>query len=391
MNLCRSYFAFLAATTLVSLFACGCADSKWQLNAEYGKVRGVEGGGVNGFGAFADMFEERGHSVSTWKQLSPRLNQADVIVWAPDDYEPPRPAVREWLEDWLAEKPRTLIYIGRDYDSEPDYWRSVLDGIPADARIKGLRRQAFAEARVEEERSVIPDKAYTGWFISQRRKFPPPTGTVDSYQTNWSDVLEQTPPELKLGEEFSIPLQENVPAGDWVGDYTFEALVVANSEPFAFRVQSTRFSESQILVVANSSTLANYPLAKSGNYVFADMLIDELDYTSVNYYGDNVVFLESDASGMAISSDDPATSNTGLEPLTVYPVNLILLHLLAVGIILCIAWFPHFGRPHERPRNDQGDFGRYLKGIGALLARTGNRAYAEQKLEEWRRTSKSGE
>ena len=40
------------------------------------------------------MFEQAGHQAYSWHWLSPKLDDADVIVWAPDDYEPPNVGAR---------------------------------------------------------------------------------------------------------------------------------------------------------------------------------------------------------------------------------------------------------------------------------------------------------
>src|SRR3954467_7456290 len=56
----------------------------------YGRRRGGEAGrSVNGPAALADMLRARGHTVTTMSRFSPRLNKYEVVVWAPDNFEPP--------------------------------------------------------------------------------------------------------------------------------------------------------------------------------------------------------------------------------------------------------------------------------------------------------------
>ena len=83
---------------------------------------------VNGTAVLGEMFEHAGHRVFSWNALSPRLQEkADCIVWFPNDFEPPKKEVRKWLDDWLTAKAgRTLIYVGRDFDAAPWYWKHVL-------------------------------------------------------------------------------------------------------------------------------------------------------------------------------------------------------------------------------------------------------------------------
>ena len=57
---------------------------------------------VNGTAVFAEMFEAAGHRVSSWSSLSPRLDQADCVVWFPDDFQPPSPGVVNWFEELVT-------------------------------------------------------------------------------------------------------------------------------------------------------------------------------------------------------------------------------------------------------------------------------------------------
>src|SRR5438876_3405982 len=60
------------------------------LPTTYGRRRGGEAGrSVNGTAVLADMFRARGHTVTTMSRFSPRLDKYDVVVWAPDNFEPP--------------------------------------------------------------------------------------------------------------------------------------------------------------------------------------------------------------------------------------------------------------------------------------------------------------
>lgn len=366
----------------------GCGDSRWKVESAYGKVRGVQGGGVNGLGVFAGMLENDGYRVSTWDKLSPKLERADVIVWAPDDYTPPFEEAREWYEEWLAAKPRTLIYIGRDYDAEPDYWRQVSPTVDPIERIQTLRSLAAAETRVQTDRLETPEKEFAGWFTFKRRAPQPEPSVYSSPDSYWNDLLTTGPPEARLASEIAIPVEADAAAGEWFDVYNFEPLVIADGEPFAYRIESHRFPESQILVVVNGSTLLNFGLTKPGNVSFAEELMVEVANVSAMAHTNNAYFVESGRAGLSVREADASSSFTGLEPLTVYPVNLILLHLLVLGIVLCLALFPYFGRPYDPPRKDKGDFGRYLTGIGELLARTRNTTYAVDKLNEWKKASK---
>src|SRR5262245_9508152 len=56
----------------------------------YGRRRGSEAArSVNGTAVLAELFRRRGHSVTTISRFSPRLEKYDVVVWVPNDFEPP--------------------------------------------------------------------------------------------------------------------------------------------------------------------------------------------------------------------------------------------------------------------------------------------------------------
>src|SRR5690606_4228280 len=88
-----------APALLLLLVACVGCTPRESLDTAYGKTGGTPGGkSVNGLSVLADMYEAAGCEVYTTNRFSPRLSQADTIVWAPDDFEPPSAEHREYLE-----------------------------------------------------------------------------------------------------------------------------------------------------------------------------------------------------------------------------------------------------------------------------------------------------
>ena len=103
----------------------------------------------------ADMFREAGCRPVTVSYLSSRLEQYDVVVWAPDDFALPSEEVRTFLEEWLTAQPdRTLVYIGRDYQAACDYWEETRALAPPELQYEFLRRAA--RARSKTRRVVRP-------------------------------------------------------------------------------------------------------------------------------------------------------------------------------------------------------------------------------------------
>ena len=133
----RKFVCGVASLTL--LYVCiGCAPT--DIASTYGERRGSEGGpSVNGTAVLAGMFEEAGHRVSSWSRLSPKLEECQTIVWFPDDFAPPTVEQRDFLEWWLYnETGRTVVYVGRDFDATPAYWRQILPIAPPEQKMEGL-------------------------------------------------------------------------------------------------------------------------------------------------------------------------------------------------------------------------------------------------------------
>ena len=52
--------------------------------------------------------------------------RSDTIVWTPQLLSPIDGDVTKWLEDWLRQGNKTLIYIIPDSGSEADYWTDTV-------------------------------------------------------------------------------------------------------------------------------------------------------------------------------------------------------------------------------------------------------------------------
>jgi hypothetical protein len=83
---------FVGLLVIVFLvFLLARATDEEVLNFEYGKRHGPQAtDSVNGTSVLARMFNNRGFDVTTWRRLSPKLNDFDIVVWFPDNFGPPR-------------------------------------------------------------------------------------------------------------------------------------------------------------------------------------------------------------------------------------------------------------------------------------------------------------
>ncbi len=367
----RLGLAVLLAAALLS----GCNRPE-RINEVYGKRRSLEGAdSVNGVGVLAEMFDRAGWRVSTWKRLSPKLDEAQAIVWAPDSFTPPSPEVRAWFEDWLEqEEGRTLVYIGRDYNAAISYWRHVIPQAPPDQYFETARRLALAQSAHDEARVDMPEEAFVQWFTVRRNGAPRRAAALSG---PWSKGIDAAKTEIIVQGVLDVARTDDSDAGDTPPAYQ-EVLLQAGDDVLVQSISEDAWYDSAILVVTNGSFLLNYPLVNHQHRMLASRLIDACGEPG------KVMFLESGPYGISISDQEAASDYpTGLEMFTVWPLNAILLHLLALGILLLACLFPIFGRARRLPQAAVSDFGRHIAALGELLQQTREVGYASSRLAHY--------
>jgi hypothetical protein len=421
-----------AAAALLALLVtvlAGCGGTP-PLPDEYGQRQSPRGGGsVNGLSVLADMFQENGHRISVWKRLSPKIRQSDVIIWAPDSFEPPSVEARRFLEAWLNEEDdRTLVYIGRDYDAAVHYWSSVLPGAPPEQAEAVQRRLARARSDFDDRRAAQPGKQYARWFTHDATL---PRRDVRQLSGQWLDeingeqfALDPAKVEIELGARLRIPVDE-ITADD-EGALEFAPLLESGADVLAYRITFSEDylpepgpeveepaeidttwapdddyyyedpgpSNGQILVVANGSFLLNLPLVNHQHRLLAGKLVEECE----TGFTMQVAVLESGESVQVFDEEPKPISY--LEMLRTWPISFILLHALGLGVLFCFVFFPIFGRPIERSllRVEQGvpiyvsigsqsagpsDFGKHIEALGEMMARTQEQQYAQARLQHY--------
>lgn len=344
------------------LLLAGCSH---QINSRYGERSGPGAGdSVNGTAVLGKMLERAGHRVSSWGSLSPRLMaKADCIVWFPNDFEPPTEKVRDWLEAWLADQPdRVLIYVGRDFDAEPWYWEHVLPDAPADQTEAIRNRHATTQQDYEHARGKLPESEDCDWFTLDSKQ---PLRQIRSLQGKpaWLDDADPSRLEIELRSRLSPP-------------DSAEVLLKSGDDVL---VSSQDVADGRLIVVSNGSFLLNLPLVNHEHRKLAAQLIAEIGPEQKR-----VVFLESGPGGPPIRDDESGGGRTGLEVLTIWPTNWILLHLAILGILFCFSRWPIFGRAWESPPTGVSDFGRHVDALADLLRRSHDRTYAESRLLNYR-------
>ncbi|MEX0818444.1 MAG: DUF4350 domain-containing protein [Pirellulaceae bacterium] len=391
---CR-LFAMLALSVLTASAGCGPGE----VTTTYGQRRGsTEGPSVNGTAVLAGMFELAGHRVSTWRRLSPKLEECHTIVWFPDDFEPPTVEQRDFLEWWLFNEPgRTVVYVGRDFDATPAYWKQILPSAPPEQKLEVMRREATARASHDAARSRMPAAEPAEWFSVHRDE---PYRKVDSLAGPWSEHVDASKTQIELAGRLKLPSESEIDAwvnradNYWDGRPEFTPLLESGDDAIAFQINYDEWADSKIIVVNNGSFLLNLPLVNHEHRKLAGHLVSAC--------GDGrVVFLESGRGGPTVYDEEPGTKiPTGFEVFTVWPLGFIVMHLTVLGILCCIAIYPIFGRPKEAPSSAssrvtfasdvadsdgaatvvRADFGKHIEALGELLEQTEDRQYARDRV-----------
>lgn len=354
--------------TLLLAATAGCPAP--ELQTEYGQRTGpTTYASVNGTAVFASMFEQAGNTVFSWPLLSPRLNQrADVIVWFPDDFQPPPPKVRRWLQHWLRARPgRTLIYVGRHFDAAAWYWARV-EPLAQGPKQREIRRRKFsARAAFAGEIRGLKNTDGGDWFQLSPQTRPQPVRSLAG-QPDWTRDIDPAKLDIELFSSIT-------PADD------AEILLRSGSD---ILVSRRRLGHSNLILVANGSFLLNAPLANHQHRKLAWRLIQQTGPPP-----HTVAFLESSPGGPEISDEDPRFGPPlGLALLNTWPTNWILLHWIVVGVIFCFVRYPLFGRPLQPPPDTTSDFGKHITALANLLAKTNNTAYALDRLKHYRQTTR---
>lgn len=361
-----------------AILMTGCEEEK--LPIEYGQRLGNS---VNGTGVFSSLCENAGYRVQTRRTLGPELKRmADVIVWFPDDYDPPSPKHQQWFDDWLQESSgRTLVIVGRDFEAQESYWAEVnARGLTNNATLaKSYGDSAELQSSLDYRSQTFPHDG--GWY---EKSTPPTQGRVTAFGGPWSQLFNPAAARIEshstMAETTNNPatilLAETAPGKN--APLVFVEHISSNWNP------QLSSSGSQRITIANGSFLLNYPLVNKEHRKLAALLIQQIASGSP---GKEMVFVESGPGGPAIRDHESlAKFQTGLEFFSVPPLGTFLCHLALLGILFCFVRWPIFGRPKEPPQQTGVDFGLHLDALASLLERTGDRKYAQLRLEQYQRS-----
>lgn len=370
----------------LSVYFIGNQKARQSLAVGYGRRDGTAHyTSVNGTRVLAEMFRKRGDRVSTITRLTPKVAaRAQIIVWFPDDFEPPTQKQREFFENWLATHPyTTLVYVGRDYNAAPDYWRDVQAfATPQDEALIAQER-AFADSSWQSERAQLADSTYGYWFTVRKGPKRVQQGTFDG---QWEGAFDPAKAKLTLYSQLAIPVPADLTGvTDAPQDLKHTSLLSYQGDQWVTSVTKEQWSGSDILLVSNGSFLLNYPLVNPEHRKLAQQLVD---YTSNGSYSREVVFLQSNRRGPQVYDKEPEDDPANAGFFRIWPINVITFHLILLGMFYCVSRSIMFGRPRDPPLENPADFGRHITALGELMQSTDNLAMAEQRISHYEQQAK---
>jgi hypothetical protein len=354
---------------LAGFLGCG---RQAELGTVYGQRHGAGTRSVNGTLVLAERFDQAGFRVSGWRRLSPKLERERVIVWAPDRFSAPRDEEIDYFENWLqADEGRTLVLVGRDYDAAIDYWQRVLKQASGAQRLRARQQLAQAQAAYQARRHAERDDNTCSWFAWDFDVLPERLTSVEGPLISDADSLA-----VDLPNSCQLTLHEGTHDDEWAGNLRSEALLSGDGRLLAARLRREFWPDSQIIVVVDGSWLLNLPQVDRAKRQLASRLIEACGPPN------RVCFLESGPEPLTITSSDTELPLV-LQMFQIWPVNLLMLHLVAVGLIYCFHVCPIFGRPRRLPEERLSDFGKHISAVGELLERGQDYAYAKAQLDQY--------
>lgn len=424
----RMSVLLLMATLLV-----GCS----RFDDQYGETKGTSGAeSVNGFGAFRSLLEQdftapvaadAAAAVTTTvrtrnlMRLSNREQNTDAIVWIPKSWPPANePEITEWMQVWLEQGERTLVFIVPDEGSTEEYFHDAAELAPAEQRLayrRRLAKQINERLMNDAERKSL---RVGNWFgaaalpyrtrLANRRvcdfdlqpvvksggnahtsttwnatTAAPEPGDDESVQHSWEDAVADS--LATTGSTRSQGRSQNHEF-ESLREESGESMTAARSVTTLARVTNPAWHDSQVLVVASGGLLTNFAMTAAPAQDMVATIQRELHLFSPPSEDTRITmaFLSTDDSVLPISSAKAGLPRSkGWELMTEMPLGLINMHAAFLGIVVCLMLLPIFGRPRRLRHNRTTNFGNHLSAMATLMRRGGGEHYAQQRISDYLR------
>lgn len=391
---------------------------------------------LNGISVFNDMITRRGHALRTGTTTNSYAKNGDVLIWfARQTGCPTNETVRK-IESWLEAKPgRTFVYVGRAFESTVDYWSVVEDMAPTDADRQKIatrkseanrRQQGFLakprigqkdengendgadidgvdmddsnattpeikESETDQKTKGLPeswavlldsDDSRIGsntkcdWFVTSLRERSYRVTAV-SGDANWTDGIDAGNLQLTCFE-------------DWEFADDIEPLLIVDGETVETKgdpqpvngqtfVGRKKIGRSQAIFVSNAGFLLNYPLVNHDHRKLAGRLIDDLGEPKKRVFA-YIGFSELDIEKTSEVSDE--SPHVLLTLLHIWPLSIILCHVIVLCAAFCFYKWPIFGRPKRSREIQVADFSKHIDAYAAMLAEAKDDDYAIRQITE---------
>ncbi|WP_461506950.1 hypothetical protein [Rhodopirellula baltica] len=371
-------------------------------------------------------------------RLSSRAYQHDAIVWVPTVWPPINPGeVSDWMTKWLRSGNRTVVFVVPDEGSTEAYWREASNLAPPEQRLEYRRRlaQQINHRLLEDVRrdDITVGKLFTARGLPARQNiddrrvvsydlhdFDPkrdvassvviPGGLVaPAAQSNNATIVESdetaTEETVVDQEDTSAELEPDSPtdssesteeSNEGKSDskqsnrpsQLFESLDENDGITTYARITHPKWKNSCVLVVAGGGMLTNFAMTDEPAIDMAKQIRHEI-LSNAEVGKDERVslgFMTSDLSYVPISDAEPgAPAQTGMEMLTTWPISLVTLHALFLGVVMCLMLLPTFGRARQVVYHRSTHFGNHLSAMAILMRRAGGMDFAKEKINHYMR------
>ena len=411
----------LAVCVFVTIFLTGfLTGCRGSLSSQYGLSEGVDARcSPASISLFRNLCNADGRSTLTVRSFSPRaMKKLEAIVWTPDTCEPHNPKTYAWIDSWLASGDRTLIYVGRDYSPTADYWSQTAEKLTnnsalSQSALSAREQQAMELAALDRMRNRVRTKVATPWClidysISTEEQVSELKGTwaeqLGTSKAKYAVRSQPVPYELEtlpsLQSEFdwqpadtsAKPVNVNSYEAKWSDSDAdmlktlkgmsstdlphFESLLLSqNDKPLVSEITTSRWGRSRIIFLSNASLLSNLSLIHPGNLAISKQLMSMLPKQNIGFL--------TGPYDPPIRKDEFSSQQKGFEMLTMWPLNVITLHAVFLGMLSLLAAFPIFGRAKQLPTKTTREFSQHIEAVGSLLSKSQDRNYALRTISEY--------
>ncbi|MCC9603799.1 hypothetical protein LOC67_24880 [Stieleria sp. JC731] len=318
----------LWAATFVLIAGCtGGLETQYGGNTGYFSQRSI-----NGLTTFRNAFDREGFYTRDMTRLTERTRKVVSLVWTPAYVVAPESKTMSWIDRWLRQGGRTLVYVIPDSGSATDYYRQATHLAAPDQRME--YRRLYGESLIKEHQMQMMRNPvrFGNWFVIAPKVQTAKTllATDDLRSSDWGGYVESTDngetekqvesglskrnreyewviesidqrgavPATAAGNNAIVQVlpngsdaNVNVAVGVADGSNAFGAMnademqfktlvKTETGDSLVVKLTSKVWKDSQVIVLVGSSRLTNFGLTQPENQRLASAVIDEVKHAS---------------------------------------------------------------------------------------------------------------